>query len=60
MQLLQQLDLSQIQHLVGMHISENNNLPKHALDALCEGANSDENYIFLSNQEDGFDWLDVR
>ncbi len=58
--LLEQLDLSQLQHLVGMHLSENNNLPAYAYQALCEGAGCEESWIQLANQADGIDWLEVR
>jgi hypothetical protein len=58
--LLGQLDLSQLQHLVGMHLSENNNLPAYAYQALCEGAGCEQNWIKLANQADGIGWLEIR
>lgn len=59
-QLLQQLNLTKLQHLVGMHLSENNNQPEHALAALCQGMDCSENWICLANQQDGFGWLELR
>ena len=58
--LLEQIDLSSLQHLVGMHLSENNNLPQYAYDALCTGAGCEEKWIQLANQSDGVGWLEVR
>lgn len=58
--LLEQLDLSQLQHLVGMHLSENNNLPDYAYQALCTGAGCEQDWIQLANQADGVGWLDIR
>lgn len=58
--LLEQLDISQLQHLVGMHLSENNNLPDYAYQALCTGVGCEQNWIQLANQEDGISWREVR
>lgn len=58
--LLEQIDLSALQHLVGMHLSENNNLPEYAHAALCSGAGCEQGWIQLANQSDGIDWLEVR
>lgn len=59
-QLLEQLDLGALQHLVGMHLSENNNLPQHAYQALCSGVGCEKSWIQLANQDDGIGWLEVR
>lgn len=58
--LLGQLDLSQLQHLIGMHLSENNNLPAYAHQALCSGVNCEQDWIQLANQSDGIGWREVR
>ena len=58
--LLKELNLSRMQHLVGMHLSEKNNLPSHAYRALCTGADCSENWIQLANQQDGIIWREVR
>ena len=58
--LLKELNLSRMQHLVGMHVSEKNNLPSHAYRALCTGADCSENWIQLANQQDGISWREVR
>lgn len=59
-ELLRQLDLSRLQHLIGMHLSENNNLPEYAYRALCDGVKSEQGWIQLANQGDGIDWREVR
>jgi phosphoribosyl 1,2-cyclic phosphodiesterase len=58
--LLQQLDLGRLQHLIGMHLSENNNLPEYAHHALCAGADCEESWIQLANQTDGIGWRELR
>lgn len=58
--LLEQIDLSALQHLVGMHLSENNNLPEYARAALCSGVGCEQGWIQLANQADGVDWLELR
>lgn len=58
--LLQQIDLGALQHLVGMHLSENNNLPQYAHHALCVGVGCEDGWVQLANQDDGIDWLELR
>lgn len=58
--LLKQLDHNKLQHLVGMHLSENNNHPDHAKKALCDGLGCEESWISLATQESGFDWRELR
>jgi phosphoribosyl 1,2-cyclic phosphodiesterase len=58
--LLKQVDLSALQHLIGVHLSENNNLPEYAYQALCSGADCEESWIQLANQTDGVDWREIR
>lgn len=58
--ILQQIDLSRLQHLIGVHLSENNNQPDYAYRALCAGVNCEQGWIQLANQQDGTDWLDLR
>ncbi len=59
-ELLQQLDQRKLQHLVGMHLSEANNLPEHAHAALCTGLGCEPEWLSLATQEDGFDWRELR
>ncbi|HPE62067.1 MAG: MBL fold metallo-hydrolase [Thiothrix sp.] len=58
--LLQQLDRQHLQQLVGMHLSEKNNLPEHAGAALCEGVGCSADWISLADQALGLDWREVR
>ncbi len=58
--LLNQLDLHKLQHLIGMHLSEQNNLPEYAYQALCTGTGCDEKWIQLANQQDGIGWREIR
>ncbi|RMG50162.1 MAG: MBL fold metallo-hydrolase [Gammaproteobacteria bacterium] len=55
-ELLQRLDLARLQRLVGMHLSEQNNRPELAEEALQTGAQGSEAEIMLACQEGGFGW----
>ena len=55
-QFLQQINTSQLQHLIGMHLSEQNNLPEYAKAALASGLNCEAEDISLACQAKGFDW----
>jgi phosphoribosyl 1,2-cyclic phosphodiesterase len=57
--LLHALDTSVLQHVVGAHLSDKNNTPWLARQALAEalGANLDE--VRLADQEDGLEWCEL-
>lgn len=59
-ELLQRIELGGLQHLVGMHLSEKNNLPEHAQQALCDGLGCESHWITLATQDGGFDWRELR
>ena len=59
-ELLKVIDHSSLQHLVGMHLSEKNNLPQHAQQALCDGLGCEQQWVSLATQEQGFDWRELR
>lgn len=58
--LLRQLDHSKLQHVIGMHLSETNNLPAYAYDALCTGLGCGPEWLGLATQESGLDWRELR
>lgn len=58
-ELLKKLNLSELKYIAGMHISEKNNHPNHALKALCDGLGCKENDAILASQEKGFEWLEL-
>ncbi len=58
--LLKQIDLRGLQHVVGMHLSEKNNLPEHAQRALSAGLGCQPDEVMLASQDDGFDWRELR
>ncbi len=57
--ILQQLDTSRLTCLIGMHVSEKNNSPDLALEALLAGMGSEACNISVADQENGFDWVDL-
>lgn len=58
-QLLKKLKVSQLKHIIGMHVSEKNNKPDYALDALCEGLGCERSMVSLATQTDGFSWREL-
>ncbi len=59
-QLLKKLKLPQLKHIIGMHVSEKNNRPEYAINALCEGLGCGKNEVSLACQRDGFAWREIR
>jgi phosphoribosyl 1,2-cyclic phosphodiesterase len=57
--LLAALDCSKLRHLVGAHLSENNNRPHIARAALARAMNCEEGWVQLATQNEGFDWRDA-
>ena len=54
--LLEKIDTSKLQHLVIMHVSEQNNTAELALDACVQAMGCDPEFISIAAQGDGFDW----
>ena len=59
-QMLAQLEVSKLQNLVVTHISQRNNHPQLAIDALLAVDGCEENIIRVAQQNSGFDWLPVK
>lgn len=57
--ILRKIDLSRIQHLIGGHVSEKNNLKEFAEAALYRGADCESEWISMACQEQGFSWREV-
>jgi phosphoribosyl 1,2-cyclic phosphodiesterase len=57
--LLDALDRSRLQHLVGAHLSEQNNRPQIARAALAAAMRCEESWISLATQAEGFGWRDL-
>lgn len=53
------IDCSRLQHLVAAHLSEKNNLPQLACEALSRGLGCEEQWIALADQENGLDWREI-
>ena len=58
-ELLAQLDVSRLQHLVAAHLSDKNNRPALAREALAAAAQCDASWITIADQETGFDWRTI-
>jgi len=57
--LLAALDCSKLQHLIGAHLSEQNNRPELARAALAGALGCEESWIGLATQAEGFGWRDL-
>jgi phosphoribosyl 1,2-cyclic phosphodiesterase len=58
--LLADLDRSRLQHLVAVHLSQQNNTPDLARAALAEATGCDAGWIAVADQSEGLDWRDLR
>ena len=57
--LLGALDRSKLKHVIGAHLSQQNNKPELARAALARAMNCEESWIGLATQDDGFDWREA-
>ena len=57
--LLQNLNLSKLKHVIGMHVSEKNNTQEYAMAALCAGLDCNSDGVSLASQSTGFDWREL-
>lgn len=58
-ELLARLDGSRLQHVVALHLSEENNRPELARQALAAVLGCDPEWLAVADQEAGLDWRDV-
>ncbi len=57
--LLAALDHTRLKHLVIAHLSEQNNTPALACDALVEVTGCERDWINIASQDNGFDWCEI-
>lgn len=57
--ILSKLDNSHLKHIVAAHLSEKNNQPELAIDALSGVLNCEKNWIGIASQETGFNWREI-
>jgi phosphoribosyl 1,2-cyclic phosphodiesterase len=57
--LLKRLDTSNLNHLIAAHISEQNNTPQFAKEALWNGLGFEPDWIDILDQDEGFDWCEI-
>lgn len=58
-ELLGKLDNSKLQHLIAAHLSEKNNTPALAVNALAEVMCCEKEWIGVATQTEGFDWRQI-
>lgn len=57
--LLARLDNSRLQHIVAAHLSQSNNLPELAVQALAGALGCSEDWIAVANQSEGLGWREL-
>ena len=57
--LLAALDRSRLKHVIGAHLSQQNNKPELARRALAGALGCEESWIALATQDEGFDWREA-
>jgi phosphoribosyl 1,2-cyclic phosphodiesterase len=57
--LLGALDRSRLKHVIGAHLSQQNNRPELARAALARAMGCEENWVSLATQDEGFGWRSI-
>ena len=57
--LLAALDRSRLKHVIGAHLSQQNNRPELARAALSRALGCEESWIGIAGQDDGFGWRSI-
>lgn len=57
--LLKSINQNKLQHVIGMHLSESNNTPSLARQALAQGLSCTIEETSVANQEHGFSWRNL-
>jgi len=57
--LLGALDRSRLKHIIGAHLSQQNNKPEIVRAALAAVLNCEESWVGLATQDEGFDWREA-
>jgi phosphoribosyl 1,2-cyclic phosphodiesterase len=57
--LLGAIDRSRLKHVIGAHLSQQNNRPELARAALARGLGCEESWVSLATQDDGFGWRTI-
>ena len=57
--LLGALDRSRLKHIIGAHLSQQNNTPEIARNALAQAMGCSPDWISLATQDEGFDWREA-
>ncbi|HEX9397150.1 MAG TPA: MBL fold metallo-hydrolase [Burkholderiales bacterium] len=57
--LLAALDRSRLKHVIGAHLSQQNNRPALARTVLAEALGCEESWVGIATQEEGFAWREI-
>lgn len=58
-ELIRNIDVSKLKHLVAAHLSEKNNTPVLAKQNLCDALNCSSDWIGIIDQQEGLSWRDI-
>lgn len=53
------MDHSRLKKVIGAHLSQNNNLPELAREAIEEVVDAGRTEIVVAGQDDGFEWTEI-
>jgi phosphoribosyl 1,2-cyclic phosphodiesterase len=57
--ILRKIDNTKLQHIIAAHLSEKNNSPDIAKDALSKALECEDDWIGIADQNSGFDWREI-
>lgn len=57
--ILRKIDTTKLQHIIAAHLSEKNNSPDIAKDALSKALECEDDWIGIADQNSGFDWREI-
>ncbi len=57
--ILSRLEVGKLQHLIAAHLSQENNTPLLAAQALCEAIGCTQDWVSVATQDEGFGWREV-
>ena len=59
-EILGALDQARLKLVIGAHLSQQNNTPELAEEALCRAINTEKTAVMIACQQDGFEWVDLK
>ena len=58
--ILSKLNVDKLQHLIAAHLSQENNTPQLAVQALCDAMDCTQDWVSVASQDEGFGWREIE